>query len=673
MKLKKLYPFGFLLLLLLNISIADCKLIPNFGLNNEKIQKIGVINDIKLVDHSNRLLVSTSKGLFFLDQNDWSWSQICAQEGIGFFKVFPSSDRIIYFDTIAKNYKIYDYTNIQVIDTIEYSVKWYDLVDIRKTDFPISTKITHSHSMAIHPSEEYIAFLTIENTLCIYDIDHRNVIFEQVFENEMLSIGFDEEGQRLWIGMRDGLLAIYDFTYFMQENELQLIREIQLAYDPIYYFKKKGVILTANFMNSGEYGFGHAYHIHDSISGELIKDLGGGHYLDTISYKPLRFNTIIKTNFVYVILHSEPSLALYTPIRYDLDTQEIKESSLFDPMPFALTIFVDPFYKDGSFFNTLNGNLYLETFDPNFENSNSDQLCSSTDPYKYFYFDKTQPEGINFLTGYRQVLNVIYEKNESSIYFSPSVDYVLEPPLSMSNDGLEYMSGGNARLYSSTHSPKISFSADTGGEVYFTDFSEDDHQIVLCCKNGWYLWDPQTGRELHHQNGHENGVRWGAFSDDGQMLLTAGGEGKIIEWNLLNEEPHEIIQITGPVSYVSYRNTNTQIHAVNETGSVFLIDRSNKNIIQQNQAPYPVQSKDDVDLTQDERYVLIENQILDLQTNTWLPAFGNYEMGNTNIIQVRISPDEKWVGVREAPGIVRVWDWAHVFGGISNINHFKEY
>jgi WD40 repeat protein len=342
-------------------------------------------------------------------------------------------------------------------------------------------------------------------------------------------------------------------------------------------------------------------------------------------------------------------------------------------MPFALTVYSDPFCNDHSYFNTLNGNLYLETFDPNFENSNSDLLCSSTDPYKYFYFNKTQPEAINFLTGYRQILNVIYEKNESSIYFSPSVSYFLEPPLTMSNDGSMYMSGGNTRLYTSTHNPKIAFSADTGGEVYFTDFSENDRQIVLCSKNGWYLWDSRTAEELYHQNGHENGVRWGAFSDNGQLLLTAGGEGKIIEWNLSSGEPHEIVQITGPISFIRYIHTDTQILAVNETGSVFIIDRSYQNIIQQNQVPYLVQSKDDVDVTQDERYVLIENQILDLQTNTWLPAFGNYEMGNTNIIQVRISPDEKWIGVREAPGIVRVWDWAHVFGGISNINHFTEY
>ena len=110
----------FFFLMFITISIADCKLIPNFGLNDGWIQEIGVVSDIKLVDHSNRLLVSTNKGLLYLDQEDWSWSQLCTREGIGFFKVFPVSDHIIYFDQIEKNYKIYDYANNQVIDTLDY-------------------------------------------------------------------------------------------------------------------------------------------------------------------------------------------------------------------------------------------------------------------------------------------------------------------------------------------------------------------------------------------------------------------------------------------------------------------------------------------------------------------------------------------------------------------------
>jgi hypothetical protein len=104
-----------------------------------------------------------------------------------------------------------------------------------------------------------------------------------------------------------------------------------------------------------------------------------------------------------------------------------------------------------------------------------------------------------------------------------------------------------------------------------------------------------------------------------------------------------------------------------------VLDRESGEVLYQNQVEYPVTSKDDVALSRDEKYLFVENQILDLQNRTWLQPFGNYELGDTGIAQLRLSPTEEWTAIRTEEGVVRVWDREHVFGELSDVEHFKEY
>jgi WD40 repeat protein len=64
------------------------------------------------------------------------------------------------------------------------------------------------------------------------------------------------------------------------------------------------------------------------------------------------------------------------------------------------------------------------------------------------------------------------------------------------------------------------------------------------------LWEWKTGRVLRRLTGHTGGIWDIAFIDNGDSVLTTGGDGNLIKWKIAPQPAEEIVAWTKENRYV---------------------------------------------------------------------------------------------------------------------------
>ncbi|MBD3267112.1 hypothetical protein GF373_10625, partial [bacterium] len=418
--------------------------VPNYAVNDDGVLGgIGYIHDVKFFDNGNKIYLTTSLGFYELGMNDRVVTRISQLQNMGYFKTFPKSPRILYFDLKEKNYKLFDYAAGEIILVINHPIKWWDHDARGKTKHPNPLSITHENSLALSADEKYLLFFTMDNSIIVYDLETKEIVQKRDFDYEILSLGF-HDNNTIWVGSKNQSLSFYNFHDFLHARNLSSIKSIQLIHDPIHVYSDKNIVLAIG--TQAKISYSHSYHIYNTNNGELIKGLGGDFYnFMGDLYKPLRFNPSTTDNSIFYILHQVYS---YTPACYNLKNNEITESfSLWDPMPFATTIFCNSFYNRCDFFYKHWGNLFTLNFNEDFTGYDITTIYPKPEPYKYVFFAPTNAGHVQVVSDHRQYLEISLTTRENQIVFHGASEYVLEPPIVYSNNGEQLFSVGNGRIF----------------------------------------------------------------------------------------------------------------------------------------------------------------------------------------------------------------------------------
>jgi WD40 repeat protein len=684
----------FLIILVVSIfsQISDSRVFPNFAMNDTALQNLGEVNDAKATPDNQFIAICTSKGFFFLDRDHYEPVQkVFMEEGVWYCKFSPDGQSVfLAFDNEPVRYAIYNRNNDEMVNLSGASFKWYsgasrthydhgaypDYID-SLIDIPDSKDLSHPNHVTFTSNNDQIIGMGKDDKIVVYDVKSGAEIEKHTLDEVPVSLGFLEDDTTLWVGTMDGRVLFFEYPDF-QKNRDDYLLDQNIGEQPIFVSPNGRFIISVH--GYAEVGSASSYttciyYLHDQINRkklELLHTVYNSFSQDR--FLPSRFLFTEDNQYLHSLLKSNLK---YKPMKYDLnDLILIEEGPALEIEEYPVTTILMKIYTYASPFIHSNKFIYKQRknlLTKEMINGNENFLFYTYDHFRFLSFHPGEPTTLHLR--YDDEINIIrIDLSDQKRAFEEDLFYT---PFTFSNDGkkrLEVQYSKYVRLVENNIFKIIhEFPWFFSESIYEILFSKDDLKVFLCRQLGWLVWESQTGETLHALNSHEDGVRTGAFSHDATRLLTAGGDGVVLEWNLASEENRTIGTFDGPLSFVAYMDDEDKVLVVNEPGQVFVVKRESGEILYQTQVEYPVTSKDDVALSQDEHYLFVENQILDLDKKTWLEPFGNYELGNTGIAQLRLSPTEEWTAIRTHEGVVRVWDRQHVFGGMSEVKHYQEY
>ena len=595
--------------------------------NNEEIkpsESIGCINDSKYIKKGTIISCATSDGIYWIDvkTNAIIFKEIFNK--VVLYHKYSDDEKFVFlcFENDKDIYFIYDIDTKKIFSTIHAGIKWYNgnvgCYDnilgfyLTGSSIPISSSMAHPNSIVFLNDAHLLLLIRSDDKIVLYDsltgIELHNI---SLSDEVPVSIGYNKERGIIWIGGDKG---------------------------SVYYF--------------------------NSVTFEQIKKF---------SLKPSSVE--VNDSYIYQNIRENPILVT-TDGKYAVTTYSI--------------------YYDGGSMQTICYRYVLFDLEKEKMLQILDEFSASTTSWLNFplmpsrFFYNQEKEYISFIkSGAYQFYPIVYNIKEDKFYNFPQTENTeyndFEAHLfvdSLSTELFLYWINGNV-LSSSFENAKnytvvqinqlpfidISFKTENPNTLYL--FS--DANFPFECLFELNLLNRDLQPILNRDKVKDSTIKLPQdLSDDSSRVLSGGGDGLVEETIIKTGVSNIIASCSDPISFVKYLDEEKKVLAVNQVGKVYVFDRITGENVYQTPVKYPVFSKNDVAITKDEKYLIVENQVLNLQTREWVNVFGNYANGNTHIAQVRISPTEEWVAVRTEDCTVRVWDANWVFPQ-SKIEDFKNY
>ena len=107
-----------------------------------------------------------------------------------------------------------------------------------------------------------------------------------------------------------------------------------------------------------------------------------------------------------------------------------------------------------------------------------------------------------------------------------------------------------------------------------------------------------------------------------------------------------------------------------ESGKTFTIDIENTNVVNEIPSSFGENGAQSVGLSIDEQFLIVGNQIWDVEQNTKVGEFG---LSVPHFIDVQFSPNGKWIATLHEDQSFRVWEADKLFKQDSSINFYNNY
>jgi|GEM_PF-4575736 WD40 repeat protein len=505
-----------------------------------------------------------------------------------------------------------------------------------------------------------LSIVTAGNVLDHYDGDSGVLIDSwQAPEETMLTIGYCNNGEMLWIGMASGTILFKDAA----TNELD--HSIQVSGLP-YDVSSDGQYMVSRYGELGGYWITEKNAIHNAHMGKFLDFVA--QWVETGGYREPSMPTAFSSDNQYIYSNERGNI-----LRFKIRPANVNTGQ-------SEGVGSQPVLNTGAYSRKT---IYLQPFAPDFE----EMLFSGyydTDFYSYNLLDGTRrvihqvhgPYGFfSFVTVDQQDLLYLYggggpekwipeTKQIESIYQTLTNPIALTADASLAAQKLIWTA--TVEVQSTTSADfRLEIPVEGDGWTSFAAFSPDKSKLLLCREKAW-LWDVQTGELYRTLDDHGGYIGDAAFSSDSSKLITTDADNTMREWDLETGESRLIIKTDQRNKVISYLPDETRIAILIE-GKLHILDRQTGEVLSHIDSSVGGA----IVLSPDGKYAYFEKEIWNLETCELVNTYGE-DIGA--ISKLRISPDGRWLAARmRNNGVVRVWDTQTLLPPVTPVDSFMQY